>query len=208
LSSAPYPRRGVCLVLAAPSGAGKSTIARELRAREPGLVNSISVTTRAPRPGERDGVDYFFRSSEEFARMVDAGELLEWAQVFNHSYGTPRAPVVSALAGGHDMIFDIDWQGHRLLRAALPADVVGVFILPPSLALLRQRLVARGTDSAEVIEARMARAQAEITHWPEFDNVLINQDLATTIDQAHAVLIAGRSAVSRQTGLADLGFAF
>jgi len=202
-----FRRRGVCLVLAAPSGAGKSTIARALRAREPDLVNSVSVTTRTPRPGEREGVDYFFRTPEEFAHLAETGALLEWAHVFGHSYGTPRAPVVAALAAGSDVIFDIDWQGHRLLRAALPGDVVGVFILPPSLELLRQRLVDRGTDSAEVIETRMARARAEITHWPEFDNILINQDLPTAIDQAHAVLIAGRSAVARQTGLADLGFA-
>lgn len=195
-------RRGVCLVLAAPSGAGKSTIAKALRGREPGLVNSISVTTRAPRPGEREGVDYFFRGPEEFERMAAAGELLEWAHVFGRSYGTPRALVESALAAGRDMIFDIDWQGHRQMRAALPGDVVSLFILPPSLGELRRRLEARGTDSAATIAGRMDQAMAEISHWREFDHVLINNHLQAAVDQAHAVLTAARLATARQTGLA------
>ena len=200
------PRRGVCLVLAAPSGAGKSTIARALRAREAGLVNSISVTTRAPRPGEQEGVDYFFRTADQFAAMAAAGEFVEWATVFDRSYGTPRALVEQALAAGHDMIFDIDWQGYQQLRAAMPDDVVGLFILPPSLDELRRRLQGRGTDDAEVIETRMTKALAEISHWREFDHVLVNDDLTDAIDHAHAVLIAARCAVARQTGFATLGF--
>ena len=192
-------------MLSAPSGTGKSTIAAALRAREPDLVISISVTTRAPRPGEREGVDYFFRTPEEFRRMAEAGELLEFATVFGNSYGTPRALVETALASGRDMIFDIDWQGYIQLRTALPDDVVGVFILPPSLAELRRRLELRGTDSAAVIGSRMEQARAEISHWDQFDHVLINRNLALAIDEAHAVLVAERTAVSRQTGLAAGG---
>jgi len=201
-----FQRRGVCLVLSAPSGTGKSTIAAALRARAPDLVISISVTTRAPRPGEREGVDYFFRTPEEFRRMAEAGELLEFATVFGNSYGTPRALVETALHSGHDMIFDIDWQGYIQLRTALPDDVVGVFILPPSLGELRRRLELRGTDSAAVIGSRMEQAMAEISHWDQFDHVLINRDLASAIEQAYAVLVAERTAVSRQTGLAAGGF--
>ena len=149
-------RRGVCLVLAAPSGAGKTAIADALLAREPDLRRSVSVTTRAPRPGEADGVHYHFRDQAAFDRMVAAGELLEWARVLGrHCYGTPRAPVEQALAAGHDMVFDIDWQGHRQLRAALPGDVVGVFILPPTLAALEGRLRGRSGDDAAEIARRM-----------------------------------------------------
>lgn len=206
MSSDLLTRRGVCLVLSAPSGAGKSTIAKALRAREAGLVNSVSVTTRPPRPGEQEGVDYFFRSAEQFADMAAAGEFAEWATVFDRCYGTPKALVEKALAGGYDMIFDIDWQGFRQLRAAMPQDVVGVFVLPPSLAALRQRLHGRGTDSAAVIEERMDKALAEISHWREFDHVLVNDALEDAIDQAHAILIAARSAVARQGGFTALGF--
>ncbi len=206
MSSDLLTRRGVCLVLSAPSGAGKSTIAKALRAREAGLVNSVSVTTRPPRPGEQEGVDYFFRSVEQFAAMAAAGEFAEWATVFDRCYGTPKALVEKALAGGYDMIFDIDWQGFQQLRAAMPQDVVGVFVLPPSLAALRQRLHGRGTDSAAVIEERMDKALAEISHWREFDHVLVNDALEDAIDQAHAILIAARSAVARQGGFTALGF--
>jgi guanylate kinase len=199
-------RRGVCLVLSAPSGAGKSTIAKALRAREPGLVNSVSVTTRAPRPGEQEGVDYFFRTQAQFDQMVAEGGFAEWASVFGRSYGTPKALVEQALASGRDMIFDIDWQGYQQLKAAMPGDVVGLFVLPPSLEELRNRLEGRGTDSGEVIEARMGKAMAEISHWGEFDHVLVNDDLLVAIEQAHAVLLAARTAVSRQKGFAALGF--
>jgi guanylate kinase len=198
-------RRGVCLVLAAPSGAGKSTLARALRAREPGLAVSVSVTTRAPRPGEQEGVAYHFRSPEAFAAMVAAGEMLEWAQVLGRdSYGTPRAPVEAALAAGQDMIFDIDWQGYRSLRAALPGDVVGVYLLPPSLAALRARLEARGGDAPGEVARRMALAQADMSHCTEFDHVVVNDDLEAAIAAVTAVLAAARSATGRLVGLTGL----
>jgi guanylate kinase len=196
-------RRGVCLVLAAPSGAGKSSITRALLAREPRLALSVSVTTRAPRPGEIDGTHYHFRTREVFAAMAERGDLLEWAEVFGRGYGTPRAPVEAALAAGGDVLFDIDWQGHRKLRAALPEDVVGLFILPPSLAELRARLEARGSDSAAEIDRRMSAARAEMSHAGEFDHVLVNRDLGTSVEEAQAVLRAARLATRRLTGLSD-----
>ena len=196
-------RRGVCLVLAAPSGTGKSTVARALRAREPGLGVSVSVTTRAPRPGERDGVDYHFRDLAAFEALAAAGGMLEWARVLGRDcYGTPRAPVEAALASGRDMIFDIDWQGFRSLRAALPGDVVGVYLLPPSLAALRARLEARAGDPAAEVARRMALAQAEMTHCAEFDHVVVNDDLGATVDAVAAVLAAARVATPRLVGLA------
>ena len=195
-------RRGVCLVVAAPSGAGKSTITRALLATEPALSLSVSATTRAPRPNEQDGVHYHFRSPSEFAAMAERGDLLEWATVFGRSYGTPRAPVEAALASGRDVVFDIDWQGHRQLRAALPGDVVGVFVLPPSLAALQSRLQGRGGDSPAEIERRMAAARGELAHWAEFDHVLVNHDLAEAVAAVRAVLHAARCARARQPGLA------
>lgn len=196
-------RRGVCLVISAPSGAGKSTIAAALRASETGIATSVSVTTRAPRPGEQDGVHYHFRDRAAFEAMAARGELLEWAHVFGRSYGTPRAPVIQALAEGRDMVFDIDWQGHRLMRAALPGDVVGVFVLPPSLAALDVRLRGRGSDDPEEIARRMAAARAEISHWPEFEHVVVNRELDQAVAAVRAVLHAARLATSRQTGLAE-----
>jgi guanylate kinase len=196
-------RRGVCLVLAAPSGAGKTAIADALVASEPALRRSISVTTRAPRAGERDGEHYHFRTADEFDRMAASGALLEWARVLGrHAYGTPRAPVEQALAAGLDMVFDIDWQGHRQLRAALPGDVVGVFILPPSLAALEQRLRARAGDDTAEIARRMALACDEISHWSEFDCVLVNDRLAEAVESVRAVLHAARLSTTRQTGAA------
>ena len=194
-------RRGVCLVVAAPSGAGKSTITRALLAAEPALSLSVSATTRAPRPGEQDGVHYHFRTHSEFSAMAAAGAMLEWATVFGRSYGTPRAPVEEALADGRDVVFDIDWQGHLQLRAALPGDVVGVFILPPSLPDLHARLRARGSDSPAEIARRMAEAQSEMSHWAEFDHVLVNQDLADTTAGVRSVLHAARCTRARQPGL-------
>ncbi len=196
-------RRGVCLVLAAPSGAGKSSIAQALLAAEPMLALSVSVTTRAPRPGEVEGVHYFFRSPEEFSRMAESGALLEWATVFGRGYGSPRAPVEAALAAGRDVLFDIDWQGFRLLRAALPGDVVGVFVLPPSMAELETRLRARGGDDEAEIARRMAAARAEISHAGEFDHVVVNRDFAQATADVRAVLTAARTARSRLP-LADL----
>ncbi|MBC7800016.1 MAG: guanylate kinase [Gemmatimonadaceae bacterium] len=194
-------RRGVCLVVAAPSGAGKSTITRALLATEVELSLSISATTRAPRPGEVDGVHYHFRDPAAFAAMIDAGAMLEWATVFGNSYGTPRAPVERALAAGRDVVFDIDWQGYRQLRAALPADVVGVFILPPSLQVLEARLHRRGGDAPAEIARRMAAARDEMAHWHEFDHVVVNRDLDAAIADVQGVLYAARCATLRQPGL-------
>ncbi len=194
-------RRGVCFVISAPSGAGKSTIANALRAAEPRLSDSVSVTTRAPRPGEVDGVHYHFRSMEEFRRMADAGELLEWATVFGRGYGTPREPVERALAEGRDMVFDIDWQGHRQIRAALPGDVISLFVLPPSLPELERRLHSRGSDAEDEIGRRMAAARDEISHWREFDHVIVNTDLDRALLEARSVLISARLKTLRQTGL-------
>jgi guanylate kinase len=198
------PRRGLCLVLAAPSGAGKSAIATALVASEPCLRLSVSVTTRAPRTGEVDGVHYHFQTQAEFDSLVQANGLLEWARVLGrHCYGTPRAPVETALAAGLDMVFDIDWQGYRQLRAALPGDVVGVFVLPPDMTTLEQRLRARAGDDAAEIARRMQLAQDEISHWPEFDHAVLNDDLPRAIEAVRAVLHAARTSTARQTGLAD-----
>ena len=197
-------RRGLCLVVAAPSGAGKSSITRALLASEADLTLSVSVTTRAARPGERDGVHYHFRTPDEFDRMVEAGALLEWARVFGRGYGSPRAPVEAALAAGRDVVFDIDWQGHRQMRAALPEDVVGLFILPPSLAELEARLRARGSDNDQEIARRMAAAVSEISHAGEFDHVLVNRDFAESVELARAVLRAARLETRRLVGLAEV----
>jgi guanylate kinase len=197
-------RRGVCFVVAAPSGAGKSSITRELLASEADLMLSVSVTTRLPRPGEKEGIHYHFRTSDEFDRMVDAGELLEWARVFGRGYGSPRAPVEAALAAGRDVVFDIDWQGHRQLRAVLPRDVVSLFILPPSLGELEKRLRARGSDNEAEIARRMAGALNEISHTGEFDYVLVNQDFARSVEDARAVLRAARMQTGRLVGLPDI----
>ena len=202
IAGAPPTRRGVCLVISAPSGAGKSTIMRALLHSEPELTVSISATTRAPRPGERDGDHYLFRSTEAFAAMVEAGEFLEWAEVFSRRYGTPRAPVEQALAAGRDVAFDIDWQGHRQVRAALPGDVVSVFVLPPSLVVLEERLHARAGDDPAEIARRMRAAQAEIAHWPEFDYTVINDRLDDALATVRCVLQAARCATVRQPGLA------
>lgn len=195
-------RRGVCLVVAAPSGAGKSTITRALLATEPALSMSVSATTRAPRPGEQDGVHYYFRTQAEFEGLAASGALLEWATVFGRGYGTPRAPVEQAMAAGQDIVFDIDWQGYRQLRQALPADVVGVFILPPSLTALERRLQRRAGDSPAEIARRMDAARAEMSHWSEFDHVVVNAELEPAIAEVRAVLHAARSATARQPGMA------
>lgn len=194
-------RRGVCLVISAPSGAGKSTIANALRAAEPQLLHSVSVTTRQPRPGESEGVHYHFRTMEQFEQMAATGDLLEWATVFGRGYGTPRGPVEAALAEGRDMVFDIDWQGHRQIRAALPDDVISLFVLPPSLAELERRLHGRASDHAEEIARRMTAARDEIAHWREFDHVIVNTDLDQAIAEARSILVAARLQTARQKGL-------
>jgi guanylate kinase len=197
-------RRGACLVLSAPSGAGKTAIADAVLASEPDLHRSVSVTTRTPRPNEQEGVHYHFRDQTEFDRMATAGELLEWARVLGrHCYGTPRAPVEQALRDGQDVVFDIDWQGHQQLRSALPRDVVGVFILPPSLEALESRLRGRSSDDATEIGRRMGLARGEISHWAEFDHIVINADLAQAIIDVRAILHAARLTRHRQIGLTD-----
>ena len=201
-SSRAPARRGLCLVLAAPSGGGKSSIARRLLEQDEQLVLSVSVTTRAPRPGEQDGVHYFFRDQAAFMAMAESGGLLEWAQKFGRCYGTPRDHVERALAAGRDVLFDIDWQGFRQLRAALLEDVVGVFVLPPSLAALSARLRHRGGDDAAEISRRMAEARDEINHWREFDHVVVNHALDDAVTDVQAILAAGRLATFRQSGLA------
>jgi guanylate kinase len=196
-------RRGVCLVLSAPSGAGKTAIADALLATEPQLERSISVTTRARRPQEIDGVHYHFLTEDGFQQALRDDSLLEWARVLQgtHAYGTPRAPVETALAEGRDVVFDIDWQGHQQLRAKLPADVVSVFVLPPNLAALRSRLVGRAGDHGDEIERRMRVATEEIRHWQAFDNVVVNEHLSIATEAVRAVLHGARSKTERLVGL-------
>jgi len=185
-------RRGLMLVLSSPSGAGKSTIARKLLNMESGMTLSISVTTRPRRPSEVNDVDYHFISGQRFDEMRADGELLEWALVHGNYYGTPRAPVAKALDQGLDVLFDIDWQGTRQLKAAMGSDVVGVFILPPSMAELRARLERRAEDARDVIDRRLANARTEITHWGEYDYVVVNRDLQESFDAVRAILAAER----------------
>jgi guanylate kinase len=191
----------VLLVLSSPSGAGKTTLARRLLAAEPGLRMSVSVTTRAPRPGEVDRVDYAFVGAGEFERMRAAGELLEWAVVHGNHYGTPRAPVLAALAAGQDVLFDIDWQGARQLGQAMGRDVVSVFILPPDGPTLERRLRSRAQDSDAVMAARLAAAAQEIEHWNEYDYVIVNRHLEASEAALVAVLTAERVRRARQSGL-------
>lgn len=189
------------LVIAAPSGAGKTSVTRALLAQEPGLRLSVSMTTRAMRPGEEDGVHYHFCSQPAFDDTVAAGGFLEHAGVFGRSYGSPRAPVAAWMAEGRDVVFDIDWQGHRQVRAALPGQVVGVFILPPSRGALLARLEGRG-DPAATVGRRMAEADAEMSHAGEFDYVVVNDDFDATVAEVRAVVQAERRARGRLRGLA------
>jgi guanylate kinase len=196
-------RRGVCLVLCAPSGGGKGAITDALLAHEPGLRRSVSVTTRPPRPGEVDGTHYHFINEDAFAAAQRNGELLEWARVLRgtHGYGTPRAPVEAALAAGVDMVFDIDWQGFRQLRDRLPDDVLGVFILPPGLGVLEERLRARGAETDAEIARRMRTAREEISHWREFDYVVLNTQLDRAAEEVRFILRAAQLETKRQLGL-------
>ena len=197
MSSEAPGRRGVCLVLAAAPGGGKTSVSRALLATEPALSLSVSATTRAPRPGEEEGVHYYFRTPGEFETGVAAGEFLEHARFLGRAYGTPRAPVEAALAAGRDVLFDIEWQGHRQLRAAMPEDVVGIFLLPPSLAELERRLRGRGQDPEEEIARRMAAARTEMQHWDEFEHVLVNAEFEATVAAVRAILHAARTRRSR-----------
>lgn len=194
-------RRGLMLVVSSPSGAGKTSISRGLLERDPDIMLSISVTTRPPRPSERDGVDYHFVDDQTFERMLVRGELLEHAVVYGHRYGTPRAPVERALAEGRDVLFDIDWQGAQQLREAAADDMVGVFILPPSFEELERRLRRRAQDPEETVRYRLSQVAADVTHWAEYDYVLINRELTTSIDALEAILTAERLRRRRQPGL-------
>jgi guanylate kinase len=191
-------RRGLMLALSSPSGAGKSTLARKLLGAEPEMTLSISATTRARRASEKPGREYHFMDRPLFEAMVTRGEFLEWALVFDNFYGTPRAPVDAALAAGKDVLFDVDWQGARALRAAASEDVVAIFILPPSVAELERRLRARAEDADDVIARRMARSADEISHWKEYDYVLVNEDVEKTHAAIGAILAAERLKRHRQ----------
>ena len=196
-------RRGLMFVLSSPSGAGKTTMSRLLMQKMPDMRMSVSVTTRPMRPGEVEGRDYFFIDKPKFESMVTNGELLEWATVFENRYGTPRAPVEEALSTGHDVLFDIDWQGTQQLRERARADVVSVFLLPPSISALEMRLHSRAQDSEKVIQGRMSRAGHEMSHWPEYDYVVVNSDLTDAFKKIEMILEAERLKRERQTWLSS-----
>jgi len=196
-------RRGLMLILSSPSGAGKTTIARKLLDEDGEIAMSVSVTTRPMREGEVEGRDYYFVDQAEFDRMVEDNAFYEWATVFGHSYGTPKAQIRAGLKEGRDFLFDIDWQGTQQLYQKAEVDVVRVFILPPSLDELHRRLVGRNTDAPDVIAARMARAQAEISHWDGYDYVVVNDDVETCFGKVREILEAERMRRTRQTGLID-----
>jgi guanylate kinase len=201
LKMAPIARRGLLLVISSPSGAGKTTLSRRLLDRDPNITMSVSVTTRPPRPGEVDGRDYFFISKERFEAMRDAGELLESAEVFGNCYGTPKGPVEHSLAKGRDVLFDIDWQGTQQLAQAMQDDLVRIFIIPPSVEALRDRLISRAQDPMVVVAKRMAEASREISHWAEYDYVIVNDDLETADREICAILAAERLKRKRRIGL-------
>jgi guanylate kinase len=196
-------RRGIMFVLSSPSGAGKTTIANHLLELEPDLVPSISVTTRPCRPGEEEGRDYLFIDHGQFQDLVEKGDLLEHAQVFGHSYGTPKKQVLETLSAGKDIIFDIDWQGTQQLAQLARTDLVSAFILPPTTQELERRLRGRAQDESEVVQRRMAEAATEMSHWAEYDYVIINKDLNTSVNQVRAILLAERLRRTRQLGLVD-----
>jgi guanylate kinase len=196
-------RRGVMLVLSSPSGAGKTTLSRRLLDGDEGVSLSVSVTTRKSRPGEKEGRDYRFIDRKRFDAMVDNNELLEWAEVFDNYYGTPAKPVMDALAAGRDVLFDIDWQGTQQLRDKARGDLVSVFVLPPSIPELERRLRSRAQDDYETIHRRMAKAADEMSHWAEYDYVVVNHDLDQAFTDVSAVLAAERVKRERQIGLSD-----
>ncbi|HVW75925.1 MAG TPA: guanylate kinase [Rhizomicrobium sp.] len=203
MSNENIQRRGLMLVLSSPSGAGKTTLSRRLLQTDPDIVMSVSATTRAPRPNEVDGQDYFFVSMEKFDAMVKAGEFLEHATVFGNKYGTPRAPVMAALEQGKDVLFDIDWQGTQQLKMQAREDLASVFVVPPSKAELERRLRIRAQDSEEVVRARMAKASDELSHWAEYDYLLMNDDIQHAQGKLEEILRVERSRRARQPGLAQ-----
>jgi guanylate kinase len=196
-------RRGLMLVLSSPSGAGKTTISRRLLAMEPGLIMSVSATTRPKRPGETAGIDYHFVDPTEFGLMINRGEFLEHAKVFDNYYGTPRGPVDAALGRGTDILFDIDWQGTQQLKQSARDDLVSIFILPPSTRDLELRLMSRAQDSAEVVAGRMAKAADEMSHWAEYDYIVVNHDVEKSVAEVRSILVAERLRRPRQVGLPE-----
>jgi guanylate kinase len=196
-------RRGLMLVLSSPSGAGKTTLSRKLLAEDGGVMLSVSVTTRKMRPGEVDGRDYHFIDRRRFDALIDKNELLEWAEVFDNYYGTPVKPVMDALSSGRDVLFDIDWQGTQQLSEKARGDVVSVFVLPPSIPELERRLHKRAQDDYETIHRRMAKASDEMSHWAEYDYVVINHELEQAFADVKAILAAERLKRERQPGLSD-----
>jgi guanylate kinase len=201
MSNENIQRRGLMLVLSSPSGAGKTTLSRKLLEIDGSVTMSVSATTRAPRVGEQEGKDYFFVSPSMFTQMADGGAFLEHALVFAHHYGTPKEPVMLALARGRDVLFDIDWQGTQQLRQQAGDDLVSIFVLPPSHEELERRLRARAQDAEDVVQARMAKANNEISHWAEYDYVVINDDLESTLAKIRTILDAERMRRGRQTGI-------
>ncbi len=199
----PVSRRGVMLVLSSPSGAGKTTISRSLLAQDPHITMSVSCTTRKPRSGEEDGKDYHFISAATFDQMVAEDQFLEHARVFDHHYGTPRAAAEQILASGHDVLFDIDWQGTQQLGQNAPSDLVTVFVLPPSMEELERRLRARAQDPEEVVKKRMAKAGDEMSHWFEYDYIILNTDIETSIAGVQSILSSERLKRDRQVGMAS-----
>jgi len=203
MSVAAISRRGLLLVLSSPSGAGKTTITRALIEHDGQLGISVSATTRPQRPGEIDGVHYHFVDGARFEAMIEAGELLEHAHVFGHRYGTPRGPVEAVLSAGRDIVTDVDWQGTQQLKESVRDDLVSVFVLPPTLSALEERLRARAQDAAEVVARRMAKSSDEMSHWPEYDYVIVNRDLEESVGQVRAILTSERLRRERQVGLAE-----
>ena len=197
------PRRGLLLILSSPSGAGKSTLARRLMQWDSSLRFSVSATTRAPRPGEEDGREYYFKTRQDFEAMVKSGDMLEHAEVFGNLYGSPRGPVEQAMKDGRDTLFDIDWQGGQQIKQHMRDDVVSIFVLPPSIAELESRLRGRAQDSEEVIAGRMAKSQSEISHWAEYDYVIVNHEIENAFNQLVTILQAERLRRDRQPALAD-----
>jgi len=201
--TAEIKRRGLMLVLSSPSGAGKTTLSRELLQSDNGIVISVSATTRARRPNEVDGRDYHFVSPSKFAAMVKADEFFEHATVFEHRYGTPKQPVMAALDAGRDVLFDIDWQGTQQLKERAREDLVSVFVLPPSHDELERRLKTRAQDSDDVVAVRMAKAASEISHWPEYDYVVLNREIERALAQVKAILEAERARRTRLIGVGE-----